>query len=86
MEWLSAQSGKVPRLKMACPQVLMAMVSSRTPIRFIRKPVRICNGTTMTAGGPLCRQTLCKACVSWALGPSRGLQLTDHEPTRHTSV
>lgn len=40
VEWLRAQSGKVPSWKMVCAQVFMAMLSRRTPIRFIRKPVR----------------------------------------------
>ena len=39
-KWLWAQSGKVPSWKMACAQVLTATLSSRTPIRFIRKPAR----------------------------------------------
>lgn len=43
-KWMSAQSGKVPSWKMDCAQVFMARLSSRTPIRFIRSPVRTCNG------------------------------------------
>lgn len=39
-EWMSAHSGKVPSWKMVCAQVFMAKLSSRTPIRFIRRPVR----------------------------------------------
>lgn len=42
--WVLAQSGKVPSWKMVCAQVFMARLSSRTPIRFIRRPVRTCNG------------------------------------------
>lgn len=43
-EWVLAQSGKVPSWKMVCAQVFMARLSSRTPIRFIRRPVRTCSG------------------------------------------
>lgn len=42
-KWPRAQSGKLPSWKMVCAQVLMARLSSRTPIRFIRKPARTWN-------------------------------------------
>lgn len=49
-EWRSAQPGKVPSWKMVCAQVFMAKLSSRTPIRFIRSPVRTCKGALEEAG------------------------------------
>ena len=49
-KWRSAHSGKVPSWKMVCAQVFMAKLSSRTPIRFIRSPVRTCKGAQSEAG------------------------------------
>lgn len=50
LKWMSAQSGKVPSWKMVCAQVFMAKLSSRTPIRFIRSPVRTCKGAQGEGG------------------------------------
>lgn len=47
-EWVLAQSGKVPSWKMVCAQVFMARLSSRTPMRFIRRPVRTCSGNRVS--------------------------------------
>lgn len=58
VRWMLAQSGKVPSWKMVCAQVFMARLSSRTPITFIRSPVRACNGAQSEGGsarGPLYR-------------------------------
>lgn len=50
VKWMSAQSGKVPSWKMVCAHVFMAKLSSRTPIRFIRNPVRTCKGAQGEGG------------------------------------
>ena len=50
LKWMSAQSGKVPSWKMVCAHVFMAKLSSRTPIRFIRNPVRTCKGVQGEGG------------------------------------
>ena len=53
VRWRLAQSGKVPSWKMVCAQVFMAKLSSRTPITFIRSPVRACNGAQSEGGACL---------------------------------
>lgn len=72
LKWMSAQSGKVPSWKMVCAQVFMAKLSSRTPIRFIRSPVRTCKGAQgeggfyhYTDGEPESQEVFHPRCHSW---------------------